>query len=844
MSRGESTRRPAVAVEVAVGASAYAAAMGAAITFTLRPVFVASDGAPARYGIVMLVGLGVGLVAALAAVLARRGPVLAIVLATVGYLAAAVLIAIPGALRTPQSFVRAAIEAVRAPVTGWKDIVTLPVPIGQYGATLAVPLVLVIATVTGIVWAGTRARWWGLGAAVGGAGFAVAVLLGPAARTDFDLLPGAAAGLSREILIGLCAWGATLAWMWWRMAQQRRAALRAAGGGVRGERAPFRALGRLGLGAGVLVAAVLVAVVVAVPVAQSQPRDVARTTVTPRLVVDSSVSPLTTYRASFSDALFDAPLFTVSDVSGDLERIRIATLPFFDGSAFTAVAPDGFTPLRFQRVPSSLPLEGDDAVSVTVAVEGLEGPWAPIPGALGEARFSGPRSGSLADSFYYAPEASAAVIALDGGVAAGDTLTVTASAPTATALADAGASPGGAGIPRDLIPASLSEWVEEQGVTRDGRGLATLVERLRARGYLSHALAADTTPLWAASLGDYAFEPSASGHSYDRIDRLFAALLEREAEAGPDASDAALVAAVGDDEQFSVAVALMAAELGFPARVVVGVRIVDTDAQGWTPEACTDVCRGRHLSAWTEVRSGSGEWIAVDVTPQHTEPVRPTVATEADPELPTDTDPDRAEPIDAVAALKGRSAGDDVAPAVEHSPSWFTGTVRTVALLALIVVLLLGPLLGVLAAKALRRRRRRRAAPTAAAQGGWDEYVDLGIDAGLPPMPLATRAEVAAAYGTVNGGAIATVADRATFTVEGVESDDADLVWELLARDRAELRARQGAWRRLGSRLSTRSLLGRGSVVRDEQHRERDHGDERWRTVPPRGASSSTRRRR
>ena len=70
-----------------------------------------------------------------------------------------------------------------------------------------------------------------------------------------------------------------------------------------------------------------------------------------------------------------------------------------------------------------------------------------------------------------------------------------------------------------------------------------------------------------ASLPDYAFQPSASGHSLARIDAMFARLLERETDPRAEASGN-YVAAIGDDEQFAVAVALIARELGFPARVV------------------------------------------------------------------------------------------------------------------------------------------------------------------------------------------------------------------------------------------------------------------------------------
>ena len=75
-----------------------------------------------------------------------------------------------------------------------------------------------------------------------------------------------------------------------------------------------------------------------------------------------------------------------------------------------------------------------------------------------------------------------------------------------------------------------------------------------------------------ATLPGYSFKASASGHSLARIDALFARLLERETDPRAEASGN-YVAAVGDDEQFAVATALVAAELGFPARVVVGARL-------------------------------------------------------------------------------------------------------------------------------------------------------------------------------------------------------------------------------------------------------------------------------
>ena len=131
-----------------------------------------------------------------------------------------------------------------------------------------------------------------------------------------------------------------------------------------------------------------------------------------------------------------------------------------------------------------------------------------------------------------------------------------------------------------------------------------------------------------ADAGVDTFVPSAAGHSLARIDQLFTALLDREKDPRAETSGN-FVAAPGDDEQFSVAVALMARELGFPARIVVGTRTASTDAG---VSVCRDgSCRGADLSAWVEVRSDRGEWIPVDATPQHVQPPSREVTAQPDP---------------------------------------------------------------------------------------------------------------------------------------------------------------------------------------------------------------------
>ena len=65
--------------------------------------------------------------------------------------------------------------------------------------------------------------------------------------------------------------------------------------------------------------------------------------------------------------------------------------------------------------------------------------------------------------------------------------------------------------------------------------------------------------------------------------------------------------------------------------------------------------------------------------------------------------------------------------------------IRAAGISLLAVLVMMGPLLAILVWKGVRRRRRRGGPPREAIHNGWDEYLDTAVDAGYPPMPLATR---------------------------------------------------------------------------------------------------------
>jgi len=721
-------------------------------------------------------------------------------------------LAIPGFTQGDVLLLPALRELVMGPVAGWKDVVTLPLPLGVYGSTLVPVLVLLLGGTLASTWlALTARRWWGLAGVVVVAMVAVAIVIGPATRAL--PLTWAPYGLyvTREFVVGLAAFALLLGWLAWRALYERHHALSRAAGSARLATPPrLRALSSATAATVMAVVAVGSAGIIAGPVAAETPRAVARSVIDPRLVIDSTMTPLAAYRSYFADSALDEVLFTVRVTEGSASRVRIATLPYFTGDSFTASAPPGVAVAQFQRVPSRIAApDGTAPVSAAVSIGAHSGPWLPLVGELGSVTFNGQRTGTLVDSFFYQAESASGLVTVPGGVASGDTYEVQGYLPNLSPPLDrVGAAPGGDVIDSSVIPKSLTDWVARQGASHDGAGLAQLVALLRERGYLSHGLpSVGGVARWQTALGDYEFASSAAGHSYDRLDRMFTELTERESEAAA-APGANLVAAVGDDEQFAAAVALIAAELGFPSRVVLGARLEPTDDAGWTVPPCEDgECRGENMAVWAEVRAANGAWVPIDVTPQHDTPPSPEVTQQQDPKFVSDLDPERAQPIAPPSSQRG-SASDTQPPVSTETgaPGWINAAVGAAGIAGLLLVVVLVPMLAIIVWKAMRRRRRRRANPRDAIHHGWDEYLDNALDAGLVALPFATRIETASSYSSPNGERLARMTDAATFGSTLVVEDEAARFWELVAADRSQWLASRGRWARLRMRLSLRSV--------------------------------------
>lgn len=801
----------------------------AAAVYTLASVVLAAVAAWPIYAaasfVILVVAASVAAAVVVASVAWRRGSGWMLAAGLVAaFTLLAVPVAVPSRLTSPLDVLRGLGESYAGIVVAWKDLVTVDLPVGAYRNLLIPALVVfLVGAALALALAGRSDRW-ATAAVVPGLGMTGFGLFFGRTATSAPLQIGPLVlAAPVETAVGVGALLSAVLWLAWRAHDERARALRRASDVSAMPTSPGRSRAdrrRTALGVAMIAVAVVVTVAVVPWVARGADREVLRSAAGPDRQIAEAVSPLAEYRAMFSDSRADEVLFRVSGEGTLPDRIRLATLDTYDGEIFRASGDEG---AGFVRLPSTRDAGAGRSLSAEVEIVDLEGIWMPTAGRLSSATFEGDRRGALADRFYYSSAAEAGVQTADGGLRAGDGYLLTGVEPAPVDLATL--TPPGA--PQGVSGGdNLKRWVEEHAAGSDGAALQGLVQLLRERGYLSHSLAVPgvAAPAWTLDLPGYQLQPSASGHSLARIDRMFERLLDREDDPRAAASGN-FVAAVGDDEQFAVATALIAHELGFPARVVVGTRLTTTDAS--LPVCDAGECRPRDLSAWTEVQGADGQWAAIDVTPQWEQSPSLEVTQQQDPENVTDVRPDTVEEVVPPEPVQQDDALDDDTRTDDGLDlAWLWPILRVAGLSLLGVLVLFGPFLAIVIAKAVRRRGRRRDPdPRGAIAGGWDEYVDAGVDAGRSVPRAPTRREVAEAFATPSGIRLAADADRAVFAADEVSADEVAAFWRIVDDERRVLTRQRGFWRRVRAAVSLRSFLRflaprpsrRGSPHRDER---------------------------
>ncbi|WP_347754104.1 transglutaminase domain-containing protein [Agrococcus sp. ProA11] len=652
-------------------------------------------------------------------------------------LTAIALLAVP--LSAPQQIPRGAWlpafgDAMAAIVLSWRRLLTIGLPVGIGDSLLMAPVVLVLVATVIGVTVALRSKRAETAALAPALIGVWSILWGPR-----DLPEPWLSGL--VMLVPIAGYVALV-----RQARRR-------------SRAP-RALSSLArrVGSGILVAILAVSAASAAGAALQLPERVVLRGDSPTSVDLQGASPLSAYRAYWSAQGRAATQLTATGLEpGD--RIRLAVLDRYDGEVLGV----GRSP--FERVAAAEP--GDGRV-VGVTIGELSSQWLPVVGRPSAIRFVGPRSETLAADLHRSTALNAYVIG--SGLERGDGYQMlaqsagpVAAAEDVAALEPADPRQGSETLP-DAMLTALAGWTG--GETSPGERLAAMLAGIRADGYVSHGV------------GDEA--PSRPGHSLVRLEELFTEPM------------------IGDAEQYATAAMLLARQLDFDARVVVGFTPAIESGQ---PTAVV----GSDAEAWIEVRTTTG-WVGLDVVPDvrpipEQEQQAPTVVEEppvlqapapapggqidgadpAAPSAPTDTDDGGARLLRAIAAIGG--------------------VLGLIALIAAIPV-------GLVLAKVVRRRRRRNAeAPREQAEGAWAEVVDGLRDRGETLPPSGTRVEQAGEDGRMRE--LAHRVDRAVFAAAQPTEREVATAWELGAAVLGERDRREGQLRPVLAKLNPASLVQR-----------------------------------
>lgn len=759
-------RRPRARPAVMASAIVFSTLAWGIVAVALWPIY-----RTAPFVVVAAVGILVGTAIAVGAALARWAAWGVLLAAVAVFTIIGVPLAVPartvyGVLPEPAGL----LELFAGVVLGWRQLLTIDLPVGSYQALLVPALVILFAGPLLTMSVALRTRRRALAAVAPALGFPLAIALG---REDAPLPLAAAIGFAAVLML----------WMVVLRRHRRAEALRSGGAAAAldGRGAVIRSFAA----AAVLLLVAGVAGAAAASVVQSPAeRVVLRSLVERPFDPRELPSPLAAYRSAFEPARADREVLRVEGMP-EGARLRIATLDSYDGVVF-AVGSEAVSAAsgRFVRIPTERDVRGVDGEAATLRVELLDatGSWLPTAGELRAVRFEGGDAAGLRDRFRY--NATTGTAAFIGGTEQGLAYTLETVIPAERSVRLEDAVPGASAVPGIVeVPDELRAWIDgvTAGVEGAGPQLAAALDALARDGYVSHGVGDD--------------EPSSrSGHSLARL----AELVSKRPM-------------VGDAEQYAAAAALIAREFGFPSRVVLG----------YGPTAAgTVTLRSDELTAWIEVDTAADGWTTVDVVPAErevppAEPVdpvpvsRPQIAVQPpieDPPAPEEQAPPEIEPVDRLA--------EDPFLALLSAIARITG----IAILA--VALIAAPFLGVIATKASRRRRRRAAGdPMRRILGGWRELADAAVDHGVALPVGGTRREAALAIGRPQAGVLARVADRVDYAPETPDSGEADRVWIAVDAVRASLgegMRRRDRWR---AAFSTRSLRGYPGRSRPEQGR-------------------------
>ena len=321
-----------------------------------------------------------------------RWPSFAVLLVSVAvFLVAGVPLAVPGrAIAGVLPSWDGILELAGAVVFGWKQLLTITLPVGDYQALLVPAFLMFFASTVVALTIALRARFGELAVIAPIVAFLVAIAFGP----DQATWP---VPLALGMLVTVLAF---LVWHRWRRRREAIRTLARATPDAQGrplETAGDAALGiRTILAGGLILAVASAASIGATTLAPvTGERDVLRTSVVQPFDPRDYPSPLAGFRRYLRDDRVDDVMLRVDGLPAGA-RLRIATLDSYDGVVYavgsaTVESASG----TFVRIPQSVDQSDVTGQQVTLLVEidGYQGVWIPTAGAFESIDFTGGRHG-------------------------------------------------------------------------------------------------------------------------------------------------------------------------------------------------------------------------------------------------------------------------------------------------------------------------------------------------------------------------------------------------------------------------------------------------------------------
>ncbi|GAA2200488.1 transglutaminaseTgpA domain-containing protein [Sinomonas flava] len=736
-------------------------------------------GGDLHYLLAGLAGAVLGLGVAFASARLRLGVLVTVAAAFLAYLLVGSLVATPdesaaGVVPTLASL-RTLLLGI---VVSWKDNLTVAAPLGTGAGMLVVPYLSAFACTLAAgltAWRVRRPYWPLLPLA---ALFAIGIAFGT--NEAFLALPRGVA----FAVVGVI-WASFR-----RHAERGRTTHVVSGETTVPDAGSARAsrLRRAGLGAAMVAVAAALSLLAAPALTAGAQRDVLRDRVVPPFDPRSYISPLAGFRSLVKDQR-DTTLFTVAGLP-EGGRVRLAALDSYDG---TVANVDQSGSGSFAKVGDAASIAAADAsgtgstrYALDVTVGGYRGYFLPSGRMTTGIAFADADS-AAGEGLYFNPLTDTAITT--AGLAEGDRYTVQVQEPRRpddAQLAQAEFAkttlPTVDGVPQVLQAKAGDILADSQTPIERVRTLESYFQKF---GAFSNGLIAEGQV------------PSLSGHGAGRLRAMLTAKQM-----------------VGDDEQYAVTMALMARELGIPARVVMGFYPEQPQPAGARLEI-----KGKDVHAWVEVAFAGYGWVAFDPTPpKDNVPIPPDPQAQSKPRPQVLQPPP---PPQAPVELPPDSRPDVLDDEEKKNDLWLLlGPILAVIGIGLIPVAVLALPLLLIAWLKLRRRRRRLGAerPADRVSGGWSEVTDAATDLGASLDTRSTRRETASALGEAfpdtarTTTALAHRADAAVFGAGNPSEAEIEAYWADVDGSLERMRGSVGFWRRQRARYSPRSLVAEASV--------------------------------